>query len=258
MLRQGDALLRSTLATYTGKQQREVLVLWDVQKTIQEIAAGEEVATLRTQIIGRPEEETTTERIALGQMIHAGLQQRRSAISTQMISRLRSVAEDLIVHPNMDDSMVINLAMLIADSREGDLDDALDALDAQFDGQLQIRCVGPLPAYSFATLEVRALPFEAINTARQQLGLPEEVRSNEIKRAYRKLAAQVHPDLHPDAADADSDMETLSAAYQVLSILAKAQAPADAAEQHDWPCQFDRATVEATMLLNVVRQEFAA
>ncbi|MBI3328841.1 MAG: DnaJ domain-containing protein [Nitrospinae bacterium] len=38
----------------------------------------------------------------------------------------------------------------------------------------------------------------------------------EIKRAYRKLAAQYHPDLHPDDPDAETRLRTLNQAYETL------------------------------------------
>jgi hypothetical protein len=255
LLRQGDRLFRTTLATYAGKQQLEVLVLWDLQQIFQTIASEEPIATLRTQIAGRSPDETVNERVTLGQLVHAALQQRRSQIGEQVIAQLRSVADDLIINPTMDDRMVVNVALLIDETRQGDLDDALDALDELFGGQFQIRCVGPLPPYSFATLEVQALPFAAVDAARQQLGLAEEVSSAEIKRAYRQLATLAHPDLNPSAEHAVAQMESLTGAYQLLSALAKAQAPVASDEAHAWPCHLDRASVERTLLLSVVRQE---
>jgi hypothetical protein len=151
--------------------------------------------------------------------------------------------------------MVTNVALLLDATRQNDLDERLETLDALFNGRLQIRCVGPLPPYSFATLEIQTLPFEAVDAARQLLGLAEDVNTAEIKRAYRQLAAQAHPDLNPSAAHAAEHMEALTAAYQLLSTLAKAQAPTD--EGHDWPCHLDQAAVAQTMLLTVVRQESA-
>jgi DnaJ-domain-containing protein 1 len=256
LLRQGGQLLRAALGTYASKQQREVVVLWDLKQVFQEISAEAPIAALRAQLVGRAPDETVNERIALGQMVHAALQGRRALISQQAIAQLRDLADDLIINPTMDDSMVVNVALLLDDRRQGDLDDRLEALDAQFGGQLQIRCVGPLPPYSFATLEVHAMPFAAIDAARQQLGLAEEASLVEIKRAYRQLASQAHPDLNPSAEHAVAHMEALTEAYQLLCALAKAQAPAGN-EGHDWPCLLDRAAVEATLLLNIVRQETA-
>jgi hypothetical protein len=50
-------------------------------------------------------------------------------------------------------------------------------------------------------------------------------------------------------------MEALTSAYQLLSTLAKAQAPAVDDQSHDWLCHLDRAAVERTLLLAVVHQE---
>lgn len=255
LLRQGDIMLRTTLATFAGKQQREVVVLWDLKRVFAEIAAEEPIATLRAQIAERAPDETVNERIVLGQLVHAVLQGRRAQIGTQVIAALRNLADDVIVNPTMDDSMVVNVALLLDEGRDDELDEGLDALDALFGNQLQIRCVGPLPPYSFATLEVQVLPFAAVDAARRILDLDEEVSVGAIKRAYRMLAAQTHPDHNPNAEDAAAQMEALTKAYQLLSILAKAQAPSTGDESSDWLCRLDCNSVEGTLVLNVVRQE---
>ncbi|MBX0328863.1 GvpL/GvpF family gas vesicle protein [Oscillochloris sp. ZM17-4] len=258
LLGQGEGLMRETLAAYVGKEQREVVVLWDMGQVIQEIAAEGPISALRDQIAAQPAEETVDARVALGQMVHAAIQRRRAQIGDQVIAQLRDLADDVIINPTMDDSMVVNVALLLDQSRQDDLDQRLDELDALFGGKLQIRCVGPLPPYSFATLTVQALPFDAVDAARRQLGLAEEASAAAIKRAYRQLASQAHPDLNPSAEHAVADMEALTIAYDLLGALAKAQSPADDDGSHDWPCRLDRTTVERTLLLSVVRQEGAA
>lgn len=254
LLRQGDQLLRTTLAAYVGKQQREVVVLWELKHVFEEIAAGEPIATLRAQIAGRSSDETINERIVLGQLVHAVLQQRRAEIAAQVIAHLRESADNLIVNPTMDDSMVVNVALLLDDDREADLDARLDTLDALFDGRFQIRCVGPLPPYSFATLDAHGFSFAEVDAARQLLALAEASSAAEIKRAYRQFAAQAHPDLNPSAEHAAAQMEALNDAYQLLSALAKAQAPTASTEINDWPCHLDRTAVERTLQIAVVGQ----
>ena len=49
------------------------------------------------------------------------------------------------------------------------------------------------------------------------LGLNKQATDDEIKRAYRKLAKQHHPDLHPDDKEAEAKFKELNEAYGVLS-----------------------------------------
>ncbi|MDO4741713.1 MAG: molecular chaperone DnaJ [Eubacteriales bacterium] len=49
------------------------------------------------------------------------------------------------------------------------------------------------------------------------LGLNKQATDDEIKRAYRKMAKQLHPDLHPDDKEAEAKFKELNEAYGVLS-----------------------------------------
>ncbi len=49
------------------------------------------------------------------------------------------------------------------------------------------------------------------------LGVDEEAEAGEIKKAYRRLARQYHPDRNPDDPDAEERFKEIQAAYEVLS-----------------------------------------
>ena len=56
------------------------------------------------------------------------------------------------------------------------------------------------------------------------LGIPRDANQDQIKKAYRKLARQYHPDVNPDNAEAEEKFKELSEAYEVLLDPQKRQA----------------------------------
>jgi len=278
LLAQGEALFRSALERFSGQVQMEVVVLRNLQQVFQEISQEAQIADLKTQIAGRPPEETTAERIAIGQMVQASLEQRRTALRDRLLPSLQEVALDLVVNPPMDDSMVANIALLVDKAGRGALDQRLKSLDEEFEGRLLFRCVGPLPPYSFAAVEVQVPSFGAIDEARRCLGLEETVPPGEIRQAYRWLASQLHPDLNPDDPQAEARMAELTKACELLMAYAgnmqrgrgaEEQGSQGAEEQGSGGagevllrtsapphlCTFSRQAVERTLLIALRRQE---
>ena len=122
----------------------------------------------------------------------------------------------------MDDQMVANLALLVAKDAGDALDRRLAELDEEFGKRLNFRCIGPLPPYSFATVEVSLPSFETIDRARRILSLGERAGLADIKSAYRRRIRQVHPDLSSAVAGDGSPAARLTDAYKTLMNYAAA------------------------------------
>jgi hypothetical protein len=274
LLAQGKALFQSALHRLAFRVQMEVVVLWNPQPIFQEISQEERVVRLKNLVADQPFEETVNERVAIGRLVHDSLECRRTPLRTFLISALREVSLDMVLNPLMDDSMVANVALLVDEAGLQALERRLEALDSEFEEgkrpafgnmPLHFRCVGPLPPYSFSTVEVQVPSFETVDEARRCLGLEETVAPGEIKQAYRWLASQLHPDHNPDDPLAEARMAELTQAYELLTAYAENVQRGRGAEEHKRAplssnslaprLDFSRQAVERTLLIAIRRQE---
>jgi len=282
LLEQGETLFRTTLEQFADRVQMETVVLRDLQQVFQEISQEPHIAQLKAQIEGRPSEETLIERVAIGQLVQASLEQHRASVRDYLIYSLGKMSLDVVVNPLMDDSMMINVALLVDQAGQEALDRQLKLLDEEFEGQFTFRCVGPLPPYSFATVEVEVPSFEVIDEDRRRLGLGETVTPGEIRRAYRRLAGTAHPDHNPDDPEAEARMAELTQAHELLTAYAETvqggggaeeqgsrspeqsegtgaeECPSETCTEPSRSIRFSREAVERTLLIAVRRQEVLA
>src|SRR5436309_3531348 len=57
----------------------------------------------------------------------------------------------------------------------------------------------------------------ATQTPYEVLGVKRDASAAEIRKAYRKLAKELHPDLNPGKPEAEARFKTVTAAYDILS-----------------------------------------
>jgi len=110
----------------------------------------------------------------------------------------------------------MNVAFLIDKGQEKEFDGTLNQLEDCYGGRIHFRCVGPLPPYSFSTVEAKRVKPEAIEKARELLGVAERATLPEVKKAYRRLAQKYHPDKNPGGQD--ERFRELASAYRLLNV----------------------------------------
>jgi DnaJ-domain-containing protein 1 len=215
-----------------AKVEIEVVATWrDLREVFRAIGEEERVRALREGIVGRPSAETLVERLQLGKAVKASLEAQRARCREAILSVLTSslLTRDHRVHEVMDDSMILNGAFLMDRHQEGAFDAQVKALDLRFHGSIHFRCVGPLPPYSFSTLEVSRVPSEGVRAACQILGLSEGASLAYVKAAHRRLAHQYHPDRAPEAQER---FRAISQAYRLLAeCCQKGRLPSDGEEE---------------------------
>ncbi|MDQ0346115.1 GvpL/GvpF family gas vesicle protein [Ancylobacter vacuolatus] len=222
MLDAGAAVLGQGFQAVGEGIEMNLSVLWHLDTVVARLLPGV-APELRHAAAGDDE----IERQALGVVLAGLVAAERRRVRARVVEELQAVTRDFAISEPTEPGGVANLALLIDRTADAALEAALEALDAEFDGTLTFRLVGPLPPYSFASVQVHLAPAAKVCGARIALGVEPGASAETVKAAYRRAARETHPDLVPvigddDEVDAPAMAEetarfvTLSDAYRVL------------------------------------------
>lgn len=222
MLAQGREQLLSALAAMRDKVEIEVAATWDIHLVLGEASRDEEVVRARESIAqkGVP---TFEDRLRLGQVVKACLDQRRNSYRERMVGYLQPLAIGVAAHALVSDRMVMNVAFLVAKARQSEFDEGVKGLDELFHSQITFRIVGPLPPYSFSTVEVVRVDPGQLEAARRVLGLGDASSTAEVRRAYRHAVARLQRRLTSEEAAAGDGLATLRRASDLLLAYCRGQ-----------------------------------
>jgi hypothetical protein len=154
----------------------------------------------------------------VGRMVKSALEKMTEEGAERIIKRLSGLSSDMRIHERMDDRMVINAAFIVENARHDAFYESVEELNVEFGNGLDFRCIGPLPLYSFFTLEVKKLQSDEVNWARKKLGLPREAvtRKEDLRKAYQAKAFALHPDRNPDLPNVQTEFDEVTRAYRLL------------------------------------------
>jgi hypothetical protein len=217
ILEKGYGTIVKAFENVDGKVEDDVVAAWaDPGVVLKEIAREPDIAALREELLAKKEGITVDDQMKVGFLIKKRLDETKKRYAIEIVDALKSVSQGQREHECLDDAMVVNEAFLVSRCSLGDFMEKLEELGQRFDPLIRFRCVGPLPAYSFATLEVRRVDCSEIDWARKKLGIGDSASREEIRKAYRSHAFVYHPDRNVDARDSDADFREVSRAYRIL------------------------------------------
>lgn len=218
ILAKGYPIIRDIFNKIFDKVEIDVVATWsDFASALKEVGEAKEVKEFKERLLANPKGITVDDQMKVGVMVKKALDEKRKKYAFQIHNALKTVSQDFRVHEVMDDNMLINTAFLINKDRQKDFDRKVEELNTNFAEELDFRCVGPLPSYSFYTLEVVKLQFEEIDWARKRLGLNGLTATREeIKKAYQRAAFSSHPDKYPDRAGIEKEFDDVTKAHKLL------------------------------------------
>ena len=223
ILNKGYRIIKDIFAKIGDKIEIDVACTWsDFNSVLKEVGEGKEIKEFKERVLANPKGITVEDQMKIGVMVKKALDEKRERYALQIQNTLKTASCDCKRHELMDDKMVINCAFLIEKAKCEDFDRKIEELNSNFAEKLNFRCVGPLPPYSFYTLEVKKMDFKEIDWARKRLGLNDIANKDEIKKAHQRLAFSLHPDKNPDTPDIEREFDNATRAYKILLDYAQA------------------------------------
>jgi len=219
ILSKGYNLIKEIFERISDKIEIDVVASWsDFNSIIKEAGEEKEIKEFKEKLLSNPKGITVDDQMKIGVMVKEALERKREVYSQEIQTALKSVSQAFKTHELMDDKMVTNIAFLI-DKREQTLFyKRVEELNAKFREELNFRCVGPLPSYSFYTLEIKTVKNEEIDWAKKKLGILNDITSkDELKRAFRRQAFSTHPDKNPNNPCAEKEFDEVNKAYKILA-----------------------------------------
>ncbi len=204
----------------------DVAVTWEPAVVFAQIAATPQIVALRAQVEALPTEERLRASVAVGQVVKQIFDEQRNATRDALVQQLGKVVKRWQLNPLMDDAMVMNVACLVDDDQLSPLEAVVMLLDQQYEDRLQFRLIGPLPPYSFATVEARLVRNSHLTDACHLLDLPDSSCTPEqVKHAFYQKARTMHPDTAGGNPDTQAAFVRLTEAYRLMTDVAQ-QTPA--------------------------------
>ena len=99
---------------------------------------------------------TLEQGLALGEAVSEGLAERRARDLERVLAGLRSLVEDSVVSEPAGELAALDLALLVRRDTVARASGALEQIAADLSPPLHLRLVGPLPPYSFVTVDLPA------------------------------------------------------------------------------------------------------
>jgi hypothetical protein len=231
LLEKGYDLIISTIEKISNHIEIDVVSLWsDFGQVISEVASSPQVAEMKAKIESGPEGITQSDQLAIGYLVKKMLDEKKEEYSAKIVESLAPFCQSTKQHEVQNDQMVSNTAFLLNKSQSGAFENALDLLDENFHGKLNFKLVGPLPCYSFYTIEIKDILFEEVDAARKELGLDHSTSEKNIKQAYFDKVKLFHPDTNPDA-DSAMIFDRINKAFHTLTEYVNAVKPSSREEE---------------------------
>lgn len=216
ILAKGHDLFISSFNQTENMTEVDLTVSWiDFGGLLKDLSSHPQIVELRDSIIKKNGSFSQADHVKTGILVREKLSEKNKQIEVKILNVLTSLSTNLKLHEVLNDQIISNAAFLIKRNLKDKFIQMIGQFNEEYRGMLNFRLTGPLPCYSFYTIEVKELSPEKIASAKRELGLNEEPLEPVVRRAYLDYARVFHPDSHQDNGD-DERFKRIRMAYHTL------------------------------------------
>jgi len=201
--------IKWTFDKLRGKAEIIVHLSWDLTAVLQEISQDK-------QWLDNTQSINSTDTVEIGRLLFLAVDAKKREIVDSVHRKLIAVSFDSSDGKCTDEQIIMDRSYLIEKAAERLFDESIAELARESKSYLNLKCIGPLPPYSFAPVEFKRGNFELINEARRKLLLSEQASFKEIKASYRRLSLKYHPDKNPGDQQSSERFREIDEAYKIL------------------------------------------
>ncbi|QYN38090.1 GvpL/GvpF family gas vesicle protein [Pseudonocardia sp. DSM 110487] len=145
---------KSALDQLEGRAEFIVKGRYEHDAVLREVVdESDDLAQLREQIGGQPEEATRNARIALGEAVYNAIEAKRERDTAKLTNALTGTVVEVNVRPATHEEDAVHLACLVETDRQGEFQSAVDEIAREWDGRIEMRVRGPLAPYDFVVTQ---------------------------------------------------------------------------------------------------------
>ena len=218
ILSKGYNLIKEIMGKISDKIEIDVVTTWsDFNSILKDVGEEKEIKEFKEKLLSSRKAITVDNQMKVGVMVKKALDKKRERYADEILNVLKTISQNFKVHELMDDKTVMDIAFLINKEKQKSFEEKIEELNSRFNEKLNFRCVGPLPSYSFYTLEIKKMQFEQINWAKKKLDLDDVANRDEIKKAYQVKVVSLHPDRNPDKPGIEKEFDEVTKAHKIIN-----------------------------------------
>jgi len=185
-------LFRRILKEMKGKIEFSLSISWDEKAQLKKICQEDkDISEIKTEVINKGGLDALAK---FGKALENKLRERKTQITAGILKELNHLIIARIDHKIPEEKIIANISFLIPQDREEKFLECIGHVDEKFGGEIDFKCISPLPPHSFCTVHIQKLSSQKLSEAFEFFKIREETTLEELKNKNRELIRCYHPD----------------------------------------------------------------